>query len=1116
MKNKLPVIIILFVIFILIIPVWTVAFGERSLEDKITDHGDIVNISGNQTHTVVNVIEQFDVFILPTSPWLDSKEHASIAYFLFQSPARIERYDMNTEMWLTDIQLDDTPTAFSVDPDGLYISFGRRTSRFDLDGTGETHLHNTSSDVTNLFTINQYLYIYFYETLMSIDKFTGVLIDSRDYWYGMQGIDVAPTIGKAFARNTGVSPSDIVEVILNNDGTLSDQNDSPYHGDYPYATKTFVFPGEARVADNSGIIYNSNDLTYNNSLAGSFDDLAFYGDLPIVLREGTLFAYNNAFLETGQYTPDELPLKIFVKDESIFSFSDGVQGTESTKIPIDLLQPGEPGQPVDPNGLSYVPDSIRIGENEVVYLLSRSYLSVFRWLVSQRSYSETVPLSEAPTFMAYSGNPDRLYLAYPSGEITQIELDQAELSETPFVNSPQTPCGLSTAGEYLFICDPSGAWESHFTYSPTGTLISQVDWNYYSSEYIWSEANRKMYFFRDDTSPNDLLWEDIDVNGVIGDQMDSPYHSGDGIVHPIRVAPDGSIVVLGSGRIYDAISLAQIDALSNNIADVVWGDGDLFTLRAFGGGSQLQKWGNNYAVEVTRQLYGTPERMFLVDEGLLVVTNFLGRPWFSIWDFELNEVYQLSVLFLPITFNGFGNGPPYQPANPTPADGATNQSISLDLTWTGGDPDGDGVTYDVYMEAGDSTPDVLVCDNTSTEFCLPGTLSYVTQYYWQVIARDENGATFNSPVWVFTTEDISEVEVYAVTAGGGHTCGLTISGGLKCWGFNLWGQLGDGTNIDRYTPVDVVELGGVVVSLAMGNNHTCTLTGSGGVKCWGHNDFAQLGDGTNIDRNTPVDVIGLGSGIASVSAGGVNHSCALTISGGVKCWGGNYYGQLGDGTNTDRLTPVDVVSLGSGIAAVSAGGDHTCALTTSGGLKCWGWNKYGQLGDGTNTDRDIPVDVVGLTGGVVEVTAGFRHTCALTSSGEIKCWGHNGSGELGDGTNNTSNTPVDVVGLSSWVDEVAAGSGHTCALTSSGEIKCWGYNGSGQLGDGKYTDANTPVDVVGLGDGIVAVTAGGFHTCALTSSGEVKCWGSNFWGQLGDGTTIDRWTQVDVIGLGSE
>jgi alpha-tubulin suppressor-like RCC1 family protein len=470
-------------------------------------------------------------------------------------------------------------------------------------------------------------------------------------------------------------------------------------------------------------------------------------------------------------------------------------------------------------------------------------------------------------------------------------------------------------------------------------------------------------------------------------------------------------------------------------------------------------------------------------------------------------------VFLPITFNGFGNGPPHQPVNPTPVDGAIDQNINLGLTWAGGDPDGDSLTYDVYLEAGDSTPDVLVCDDNPTEFCVPWTLSYGTLYYWQVIARDENGVTTTGPVWDFTTADTSGVGVTEVTAGFTHTCALTGSGGIKCWGHNNYGQLGDGTNTDRYTPVDVFGLSSGVTAVTADFLHTCALTSSGGIKCWGDNEKGQLGDGTNTDRYKPVDVVGLGSGMVKVTAGYL-HTCALTSSGEGKCWGLNVYGQLGDGTNTNKDTPVDVVGLSSGVVAVTAGGYHTCALTSIGGVKCWGHNDGGQLGDGTNTDRDIPVDVFGLSSGVVAVTAGFHHTCALTGGGGVKCWGHNYSGQLGDGTETDSNTPVDVVGLGSGITAVTGGYLHTCALNSSGGVKCWGHNEFGQLGDGTNIDSKTPVNVVGLGSGVTAVTAGTGYTCALTSIGGVKCWGSNYYGQLGDGTSIGRWTPVDVIGLG--
>ena len=356
--------------------------------------------------------------------------------------------------------------------------------------------------------------------------------------------------------------------------------------------------------------------------------------------------------------------------------------------------------------------------------------------------------------------------------------------------------------------------------------------------------------------------------------------------------------------------------------------------------------------------------------------------------------------------------------------------------------------------------------------------------------------------------------VTAISTGGWYTCALTVSGGVKCWGRNNYGQLGDGTTTDRLTPVDVVELGSGVMAVSAGSDHTCAQTTMGMVKCWGYNEYGQLGEGAPTYRLTPVDVVGLSSGVAAVSAGG-GHTCALTDSGIVKCWGDNGYGELGDGTTNNSSAPVDVVDLGSGVAAVVVGSGHTCALTAAGGVKCWGGNHNGQLGDGTTDHSSRPVDVVGLDSGVISVAAGYFHTCALTVAGGVKCWGNNEGGALGDGTMTHRLTPVDVVGLGNGVAMVAAGWGTTCALTTSGEVKCWGYNGYGELGDGTDTDRLTPVDVMALGSGVKAVAVGEFHTCALTASGGVKCWGDNTFGQLGDGTTDDRSTPVDVLGLDS-
>ena len=306
---------------------------------------------------------------------------------------------------------------------------------------------------------------------------------------------------------------------------------------------------------------------------------------------------------------------------------------------------------------------------------------------------------------------------------------------------------------------------------------------------------------------------------------------------------------------------------------------------------------------------------------------------------------------------------------------------------------------------------------------------------------------------------------------------------------------------------------GAYRAVAAGLNHTCAVTSGGGVKCWGENKFGQLGDGTNTDSLTPVDVTGLSTGVSAIAAG-LWHTCVLTNAGGVKCWGRVWH--LGDPINSP--TPIDVGGLGTGVRAIATGQWHTCVLTSAGGVKCWGAGYFGQLGDGTNKDSPTPVDVSGLSSGVSAIAAGGWYTCALTSGGGVKCWGENRSGQLGDGTTETGRpAPVDVSGLSSGVSAIATGGEHACALMSTGGVKCWGDDYYGQLGSSKTT--STPVDVSGLSSGVSAIAAGDNHTCALMSTGGVKCWGENDWGQLGDGTHTDpsskTITPVDVIGLSS-
>jgi alpha-tubulin suppressor-like RCC1 family protein len=372
-----------------------------------------------------------------------------------------------------------------------------------------------------------------------------------------------------------------------------------------------------------------------------------------------------------------------------------------------------------------------------------------------------------------------------------------------------------------------------------------------------------------------------------------------------------------------------------------------------------------------------------------------------------------------------------------------------------------------------------------------------------VTINSPNNATILTAAGIGTITNDDSAVIIQLSLGFSSSCVLMSFGGVKCWGGNSDGQLGIGDNVNTNTPQGVVGLSSGVTGIFAGVYHTCAIVSSGGLKCWGRNSDGQLGTGDNVSTNTPQDVVGLSSGITAVTGGNL-HTCALTSTGGVKCWGRNFQSQLGTGNNTAANTPQDVVGLSSGITRIFAGDWHTCALTNTGGVKCWGWNVYGGLGTGNQTEMNTPQDVVGLSSGVTAITAGAHHTCALTSAGGVKCWGWNDSGQLGIGNNSDITTPGDVQGLSSGVIAISAGgaNSHTCALTSSGGVKCWGYGQNGQLGAGNYSSANIPQDVVGLSSGAIEISAGDWHTCALTSAGEVKCWGENIHGQLGTGNNV--------------
>jgi len=309
----------------------------------------------------------------------------------------------------------------------------------------------------------------------------------------------------------------------------------------------------------------------------------------------------------------------------------------------------------------------------------------------------------------------------------------------------------------------------------------------------------------------------------------------------------------------------------------------------------------------------------------------------------------------------------------------------------------------------------------------------------------------------------------AITAGSVHTCAILDDGSVSCWGRNSNGQLGDGTYTNRNTSAQTSSLGTdrTAVAITAGKYHTCAILDDGSVSCWGDNGDGQLGDGTTTERNTPTQTSSLGTGRTAVAiTAGSDHTCAILDDGSVSCWGMNNYGQLGDGTDTDRNTPTQTSSLGTDrtAVAITAGYLHTCAILDDGSVSCWGRNyPYGQLGDGTTTDRNTPTQTssLGTDRTAVSITTGNYHTCALLDDGSVSCWGSNEGGQLGDGTTTDRNTSTQTSSLGTDRTAVAitAGHAHTCAILDDGSVSCWGDNEYGQLGDGTTTNRNTPTAI---------------------------------------------------------
>jgi alpha-tubulin suppressor-like RCC1 family protein len=378
-----------------------------------------------------------------------------------------------------------------------------------------------------------------------------------------------------------------------------------------------------------------------------------------------------------------------------------------------------------------------------------------------------------------------------------------------------------------------------------------------------------------------------------------------------------------------------------------------------------------------------------------------------------------------------------------------------------------------------------------------------------VVACQEPTAPAGSPAPAVTATSLVWTQV---TVGAQHSCALASNGRAYCWGHAESGQIGTGT-----TPIQVprpTRVSGALqfAQISAGTEHTCAVTTDSKAYCWGSNGSGQLGDGTITSRAAPVLVAG-GRHFDRIRAGGF-HTCALTPAGKAFCWGGNFDGALGDGTTTRRTSPVAVVG-GLEMRRLMVGGLHTCAVTSADKAYCWGRGVEGQLGQGAKKNSPRPVAV---SGGLAwqAILPGSDHTCGITTAAKAYCWGTFGTDTYsGLGTGNNADgswTPLPVAGTRSW-RQLTAGSLHSCGITLANVPFCWGFNFNGQNGDGTTTIATgSPTRVAG-GLSMTGVATGvevlhafddpdAQHSCGITAGGRIYCWGHNLYGQLGTGLSF--------------
>lgn len=557
---------------------------------------------------------------------VDYQEKDDVVYFLYSSPNKIARYDLASSVFLDEVTLDDAPTAFEIKGNNIFIGFQRELRKLAIDGTSNDFIRNTGSNIDNITALKDNIFVELQDSnVLSVNTNNSGLNETRDSWYSGQAFIASEIQNSYYYRTTGVSPSDIHKVTINEDGTTLMDRDSPYHGDFPNATRLYLNESENKIYDDAGIIYFASDLSYIGTLAGTVDALAFLGDNAIAARENTLQIFSPLHVEKGTIELSHSPFLLANYEASIVSFAEVDGALEVLSSDLSGFNLPQVGDPVDPNNINFQPELFATDNVDTLFMMDIESLSIFRWSATTNNYLTSWSIINPANWMNYSATHERLYVGYSNGKITYFDTsDSSNGLETDFTTLANPINGLLSVDDYLVAIGSTGTWHS---FNKEGVSINAKTWRTSSSEYLLSSSNNHIIYYG-----SYLEWAEISTSsGELSDDRFRPYNTNIIKKYPLRLNETDELILNGAGQIINADDFTLNNTLSNNISDAIWVDNNLITIKA--GEPFIQFWASNYELLSEQAIPGADSaRLFNMGDQFLISRVTATRPVISIYE----------------------------------------------------------------------------------------------------------------------------------------------------------------------------------------------------------------------------------------------------------------------------------------------------------------------------------------------------------------------------------------------------------------------------------------------------------------------------------------------------